>query len=346
MGKRSILAALLLPALFGLIVLLRLNSGGVDSAIARPAALPAPADPFPAATAPSRAGTPAATIALGPDDAAFLQNLRDKFGPALRGRHGQIRAIEQVLAYLAQHYPADWRERIEAFLQALSPELAVQLIAQFESLTRYQDWLRDNRERLTQLPAAQRRAELWLMRRELFGAAAAEEIWAAERRGEQVQSTLAALDRVDGRRVDEKLGSYLGAIESAYGSKAAGLIEQRRTELMNRFLELDSVQSQLAAMAPTERSAALRGIRERMGLASAALDRWDGLDRERDQHWDSGQRYQQERSRIVAEYRGAEQGELLRELQDRSFGTEAEVIRSEEASGFYRYAQSRRIGRE
>lgn len=345
MRKPLLLAALPIVAL-ALFALLR--PGGDD----RPAA-PNPGDAA-AGTAnsirtmpsPSAGTTPAAAVVFGPEDAAFLQGLREKFGPGLGNRHGQIRAIEQIMAYLRQRYPGDWRERMQAFLQALSPELAAELLAQFEALSRYQDWLLENRERLDRLPAAQRRAELWQLRRELFGAEAAEQIWAAERRGEQMQDALAALDAVDGRRVEEKLASYLAAIESAYGGKAAGLIERRRTELMNRFLDLQSVQAQLAAMTPEQRGSALRDIRAGMGMDVAAQERWAALDQQRDRHWDGGAQYQQERARILADYRGEQQAQQLRALQDRSFGAEAEVIRSEEAAGFYRYAQERRIGRE
>jgi len=342
MRKPLLLAALSLAAL-ALIALLRFG-GDASPQATGVSALEDRSAQAAIATGPSVAA--AAAVALGPEDAAFLQGLREKFGPGLRNRHGQLRAIEQIMAYLQQRYPADWRERMQAFLQALTPELAAQLATQFEALSRYQDWLRDNRERLEHLPAAQRRAELWQLRRERFGAEAAEEIWKAERRGEQMQEALAELDAVDGRRVEEKLGSYLAAIESAYGSKAAGLIERRRTELMNRFLDLKSVQTQLAAMPPEQRSSALRDIRAGMGMDAEAQDRWATLDQERDRRWDGGAHYQQERVRILADYRGEEQAQKLRDLQQRSFGEEAEVIRSEEAAGFYRHAQARRIGRE
>ncbi|HSW14179.1 MAG TPA: hypothetical protein VLI06_15135 [Solimonas sp.] len=343
--RKSILIILPLLAALGLFALARPDGGsGPGDTVS---GTPPPATTTTAAAASTAAGAAAASsIVLGPEDAAFLQNLRDKFGPAMRGRHGQIRAIEQVIAYLMERYPADWRERAHAFLQSLSPELAQQLIAGFDSLLRYQDWLRDNRERLKLLPAPQRRAELWQLRQELFGKAAAEEIWAAERRSEQMQDSLAALDVVDGRRIEEKLDSYLSTIDSAYGAGSDRLVERRGTELMNRFLDLKSVQSQLTAMPPGERSTALRGIRQRMGMDESALARWDSLDQERDRQWDAGKSYQQEREQIVAQYRGTEQAEQLRKLQEQNFGAEAEIIRSEEASGFYRYAQGRRIGRE
>lgn len=285
-------------------------------------------------------------VAFSPEDAAFLQGLRQRFAALLHQQHARIRAIEQLINYLKAHYPDDWRERVAAFLSALSPELATELQAAFEALMRYDDWLREQRERLASLPAAQRREELWQKRRELFGEAAAADIWAAERRGEQLQSTLAALDRSDGRALDEKLDDYLAAIDRAYGRDAPMLLDQRRTELMNRFLSLDAVQTQLASLTPTERSATLRDLRARMGLDSAALDRWSGLDRDRDHAWERGQRYLQERQQILARYQGSEQQQRLHALQDQLLGPDADTIRDEESAGFFRYAHARRYGRE
>jgi hypothetical protein len=106
------------------------------------------------------------------------------------------------------------------------------------------------------------------------------------------------------------------------------------------------VQQDLAAQPPDQRRQSLREIRTGMGMDEAAVQRWDELDRVRDQAWDQGQRYMRERQQLAAQYPAVEQEQRLRELQDRTFGDEAETIRAEEAAGFYRYGHRRRLGRE
>lgn len=338
---RKLLLLLGAVAVLGLL----LASHGRRAAItaAAPTAVTAAAPAAPASLSPPP--TPSMALPLSPEDLAFLQALRAKLAPQLRNAHGRIRALEQLLNYLKAHYPADWRERIGAFLALLAPELAAQLQAELDALLRYDDWLLAHRQRLSSLAPAQRRAELWQMRHALFGDSA-DEIWAAERRGEQVQAALAELDRDDGQALDAKLGRYLSAIEGEYGASASQLVETRRTELLNRFLTLDAVQSQLAALPAAARSATLQDLRARMGMDAAALERWSALDRERDQAWEQGQRYRRERDQVAARYQGAEREQRLRALQDELFGADAEVIRSEEAAGFFRYERSRRYGRE
>ncbi len=293
---------------------------------------------------PPKPGT-LANVRLSAEDQAFVASLREKFTSHIHGKHAQIKAIEQLIAYLMAHYPDDWQDRIYAFLKQLFPELADALYEQFQKLIRYNDWLRGNRAALLKLSANDRRRAMWEARREAFGADA-EEIFAAQRSGEQVRDALVSLESAQGMPVDQKLTTYLDAIHAAYGDDADYLIQSRQTEVMNSFLSVNSVQTDLHAMSAEDRQAALRDIRRGMGMDEAALERWDELDRQRDESWDSGQQYMQERERIQSEYEGEEEQRRLQELQEDRFGDEAEIIRNEEEAGFYRYGDRRRFGRE
>jgi hypothetical protein len=343
MRKRSLLVAALL-AVAVVAVLWRSAPGTKPAATASSAAETAPAGPAaPTASAPVLAtGTP---IELSDDDQAFLTRLREKFAPHIAGKHARIKLIEQLIAYLQAHYPADWPTRLRAFLQALFPELAEVLFRQFEQLQQHNAWLAANRELLLSLPPQERRERLWQARRDAFGADA-EEIWAGELRGEQLRDRLAALDADPTLNAETRFSAYLEAIEQSYGETAPAFIESRRTELINRFLDLPSVQTELRAMAPMARSATLRAMRSQAGMDSAALDRWDTLDHQRDRQWDLGQQYLHERARLLAADPAAARNGQLAALQDRLFGDEAETLRSEEAAGFLRFAGERRIGRE
>lgn len=285
------------------------------------------------------------SVVLTEQDNKFITSLREKFGPHINNKHAQIRMIEQIMAYMKSNHPGDWNDRLYVFLRELFPDLADALFEKFQQLVRYDDWLRDNRDTLLQLSDATRRQALWDARREAFGPDA-EEIFAGAVRNEKVQDALAGLNDAENLRFDEKLSVFLDAVHEAYGDSADRFIQNRQTELMNRFVEVPAVQADLHAMSEAERSESLRQMRSAMGLDEAALARWDSLDRERDQAWGRGQNYMEERRRIESQYQGDEREQQMRELQDREFGEEAQIIRNEEEAGFYRYDRKRRYGRE
>jgi hypothetical protein len=108
---------------------------------------------------------------------------------------------------------------------------------------------------------------------------------------------------------------------------------------------LSSIQRELTDLSPAERTKSLRTIRQEMGLDEEALKRWDTLDRTRDGRWDAGARYMTERAALAKELSGEELETRLQEVRARYFGTEAEVIGQEEASGFFRFESPRVWGR-
>jgi hypothetical protein len=183
------------------------------------------------------------------------------------------------------------------------------------------------------------------MRRRVFGADA-DEIWEIARRNERIQESLESLAVSPELDLRESLDAFVGAGRAAYGADADALFRERGTELMNRFLELETVQDDLHALAPAERAAKLREVRAGLGLDEAALQRWEQLDAERDRAWEAGERYLAERARILAESAGERRDQRLRELQDRIFGAEADVIRAEEAADFHRFGHRRVYGTE
>jgi lipase chaperone LimK len=114
---------------------------------------------------------------------------------------------------------------------------------------------------------------------------------------------------------------------------------------MNHFLDLSSVQKELATLPPARRSENLRTIRKEMGLDDAALQRWDELDKVRDTRWEVGSQYMSEREALAQQYSGPELEARLTELRARYFSDEAQTIAEEEQSGFYRFTRPRQWGR-
>ena len=318
---------------------------------AEPPPAAARAEPVEPGAAPGPATVREARVKAGADSAPgegtteaedFIAELRQRFGPWLHLGHARIKLIEQIIGYLKSRYPDDWEQRIEAFIAGAFPDLAEQLLANFRGLTGYNDFLAANRGALQAMSAAERREALWAARREAFGEQA-DEIWAAEIRNAKLQESLAGLGDAGHLRVTEKLEAFVEAIHEVYGEDAQSLLAQRRTELMNRFLDVDAVQGDLRAMAADERRAALRELRSGIGMDGEALQPWDALDEMRDAAWSRGQQYMAERGQLQAA--GAGDGELAA-LRQKYFGEQAELIAAEEAGGFYRYDGERRIGRE
>jgi hypothetical protein len=147
--------------------------------------------------------------------------------------------------------------------------------------------------------------------------------------------------------IDQKLSTFVDAINEAYGETAPQFMERRQTELMTSFVALPSVQDDLHALSPEAREQQLTNIRTAMGLDEEAQGRWRNLDAERDSAWDKGERYMNERDEIVKSSQGDEQARRLADLRARTFGTdEADVIRNEEESGFFRFGHRRIYGKE
>lgn len=311
-----------------------------------PAAGPAAAAPAAAIRErPIRATVAAREMELSPQDREFVDGLRQKFARAISDRHARIKLIEQVIAYLREHYPEDWQSRVRAVLSELFPELVEQLYADFERLLGFNEWLRSHRETLMGLSPEARRAALWDARRAAFGDAAVE-IWRGEVRNQQLIEALAVIDQAQGKGPEQKLAQFLEAVNAAYGPDAPQFIDSTQTELLSRFLSVESVQADLRVMPRPQQHATLRRLRAAVGMDDEALQRWDALDAARDQAWDAGRSYELQRAALAARYEGPELASQLTRLQDQVFGAEAETIRTEEAAGFFRFGSERRIGRE
>jgi hypothetical protein len=314
---------------------------------ASPPAAPASTAAVPALQPRAATAAPPATQmpALTGADRELVRKLREKYGPHIRNQNAQVKLLEELLAYLESLGTPAALDRAYALLQALFPELADALFAKLQGLLHYDGWLQDNRGALNGLSSAERRLALWDARRAAFGADA-EEIWAGELRSQQVNDALASLDTTQGRTLDEKMDVVLAAVQQAYGERAPDFLERRRTELLNGFLSVPAIQGDLHELPPPQQHAALRSIRARLGMDAPALERWDTLDAQRDRAWTAGQDYVFQREQIAAQFQGEERERRLHALQDQLFGEDADTIRSEEAAGFFRYAQARRIGQE
>jgi hypothetical protein len=320
------------------------------------------ADEATSAPAAARAGTPgregAAPAAAGVTrgarteatatsvDPVLVEHLQAEYGAGIEHPSVQMRMIEALMRHFQERNPGNWQEALLAAVRAAFPELYDQIAALLRNRLEYEAWMDENRARLNGMDSAARREALRQAREDRFGQQVAEELWASEIKNRAVGDALAALDARDGTSVTDKLSMYRQSLAGVYGADVDAYLERHRHQAMTRFFDLSSVQQELSAMAPEQRHQTMRELRKGMGLDEESLARWDDLDRSRDQRWDSGARYMAERAALAETYSGAELEQRVHELRVRYFGGEAETIRNEEQSGFFRFERERRWGRD
>ncbi|HWO24683.1 MAG TPA: hypothetical protein VNO30_38335 [Kofleriaceae bacterium] len=311
-----------------------------------PAAAPAPGGgpSVLAARAGGGAARPgAAAGALPADPTELVAYLRGRFGKHIASRYVQMQMIEKLMRHFQGKSPDGWQAELLAVVRAAFPERYDEIAAMLGHRLDYEAWLGANEGRLRGLGERERREAMWEARKRLFGDAA-EEIWASERKGQAVTDALAAIEGLPNATVGDRLAQYKESLVETHQENAETYLQDHRQEVLSRFLALDSVQRELGALPPAERSQALRDVRKGLGLDDAALGRWDTLDTERDRRWAVGQEYMAARAALGTRYAGAELETHLQELRSRYFGAEAATIADEEAGGFFRFAGPRKYG--
>ena len=279
------------------------------------------------------------------DDLSFEQivaMLRKKYGAKLQNGRVQVMMLEQLLQYLKRKYPNDWVHRLQEILAAAFPDRAAQLFDLSKNLYRYQKTNEDMRSKLASMSPDERRKALWEMRKSIFGEEAADEIFAAQKRNEQILGAIETIRNSPNMNIQDKLDHFAKEIKNAYGDQSEKILEKRRMEFTTSFLQ--SVQGDLEKMSDTDRRSSYRSLWQQMGYDNDAVDRLDSLENLRDQRWSDGGKYMKEREEIVGKYSGSERESRLNDLRKSYFKDEADTIREEENAGFFRYSQKRQYG--
>ncbi|EPX63876.1 hypothetical protein D187_005006 [Cystobacter fuscus DSM 2262] len=290
-------------------------------------------------------GTPPETPDTARSEDELIAALRARYGGRLHEPHTQMRLLEQLMRHFQQLDPTGWEARLLALVRRAFPEQAELLAQRLRQRVEYGRWMEEHQKELLGLPEAERRAAVWAERERLFGEDVAERLWAGELRAAAVSDALGAIDALPQASVGERLERYQKSLAQTYGDESPEYVHAHQQELMNRFLDLGSVQRELSAMSPEARARSLREVRQGMGLDEAALERWKELDLRRDTRWELGERYMAERATLAQQASGPELDARLAELRARYFPDEAQTLAEEEASGFFRFNQPRQWGR-
>lgn len=309
-----------------------------ESAIQGAGGLPASAP----STLPGQPGTTAQPPITGEDEAHMMAGFfRQEYGARIHNPYWQLKMLERLMLLLKQKYPQDWEAKLREVLMLAFPDLAEMLLKKLSAFNEYSEWIGSLKGNMTFNDDAERRKAMWDKRVALFGDEAYV-IWEAQYKNEQFADRLVNLEQ-SSAGFAEKSGQYINAMKEVFGPQA--LEGGHTTQKMGRFLELPSVQTELAQMPAAQRREQLREFRSAMGLDEEALQRWDALDAERDQIRAAGMNYMQQREQLTQQYQGAELEQKLSALQDQAFGpVEAKYIRNEEASGYFRFDTPQKIG--
>lgn len=271
--------------------------------------------------------------------------LRSRYGARIHQPHTQMRMLERLMRHFQRLNPSGWEADLLALVKQAFPELYDELALRLHQRVEYERWTREHQAELNAQTPEDRRAAVLAERNALFGKDVADQIWSAELRSVAVSDALKTIDALPQASVNERMAQYKESITQAYGDHAPAYTQAHQQELMDHFLDLGSVQKDLAGMTAEQREAQLRSIRKDMGLDDEAQARWTQLDAQRDARWAMGEQYMAERQQLTQRYSGAELEAQLSQLRLRDFPDEAQTLADEEASGFFRFSQPRQWGK-
>lgn len=278
----------------------------------------------------------------------MVRELQQRYAATIARIGTQVRLLEVKHQILAM-FPEDGAARFLQILKRAFPEHADQVMATLNRLERYQRWLADNEGRLARMSDFERKAALWEKQRELFGEDA-DEIWsgellAAEARTAVMQDTMAELGASYDQSIEEKLDAFQDTLRQTYEDSPDAHVLHERFMLAKAFFSLESVQSELQAMPAEDRQSKMNQVRRQMGFSEEEIEQMQLVDEARDQQWETGLNYMQEREQVAFGYEGEEQQHRLESLRQKYFKEEAGTIRLEEEEGFFRFERPRVYGR-
>lgn len=258
----------------------------------------------------------------------------------------QIKLIEALISYFNKAYPGqDPTSLLNKHISAVFPDLADEIYTKFLQLHRYNEWVEKNRSALWQLSGAEREKVIWSMRTSIFGDAA-DIIWKDSLFSMKIYDAMEFIQRNPMLDFEQQAASFADDVKQKLPDKKDGTNSNDRysLELLSIFLNLENVQAHLHAMGDEERHLALRAARGQMGLSEKMLDRFEMLDQTREQRRQKGMAYTLAREKIEYDFKGEHLENELDKIRDQFFGEEAETLKAEELSGFYRYTNKRIYG--
>lgn len=360
MTRKTLIGLILLLSVVGLVAVLLRNAperGDLIAAANRPARVDftmADGGANPPAPRPGleRAARPAPRPAAPDDDEAFadrmVQMLRLLYGEAIDRTSVQARLIA-FRDQIYRRFGDDGEARFLEILKAAFPGRWQEILRTMDDVESFDDWLVENSAELDALAPPEQQEAVLEKRREIFGEERAADLARAElereHRDRSMKKTMKDLESAADATLDDKLATYMDALESNYAGGPDAWTLGNPSLLAHAFFGLESVSDALAALGPAERQAKINEIRAELGYTEEQIAAQEARDQRREERWQNGLAYMAERQALEERASGADFERELTALQERYFAHEAQTIAAEEADGFYRFERPRLYGR-
>jgi len=277
----------------------------------------------------------------------MISKLKNSYGKRIQELNVQASLIK-VKQYVLNHYDIDGIEHFVRIIQAAFPKYFDSIFSILDRLDIYNEWLIDNQSMLGELSHLEKNGALWEKRRELFGKDAAI-IWSDElaelaQKQTKIHDTIRQLNQAHDLSLDEKLYQLQTLIsENHEGSVQelsinAGMLSQA-------FLNFDSVQQNLKQLSPENRQLEINNARRQLGFSEEQIEAQQAKDEERNQRWDNGLAYMDERNQLIETLNEDELASALDALREKYFKAEAITIKKEEETDFLRFNRPRKYGK-
>ncbi|MGD9209519.1 MAG: hypothetical protein PVI90_02025 [Desulfobacteraceae bacterium] len=250
--------------------------------------------------------------------------------------------LSSFRTYLKTQYPENWHTIQDKILQIAIPEQFNHIKKVYDKIDQYDKWFNSNHNLLATMTLSGIKSTLWQKRKDLFGEDATK-IWSIDSKNDLLQDIIAIFNDASHISIEEKLQVFKNLWADLPTNNNSNTLNQIRKYHM-AFMNLDSVQLELAQMNVARRAEKLLLIRKAMGYDDTKIKEMMNLDAYENQQWDKGRRYMSERDELIKQFTGSEREEQLRLLRQRYFKHEANVIATEEASNYFRFRQKRVYG--
>jgi hypothetical protein len=293
-------------------------------------------------------GNDPALAADEPFIARMAANLQKWYGKTISDRATQA-SLLGVRTFILGTHPANGRSLFYAILKRAFPDYANDIMNTLSKIDEYNQWLVDNKDALLKMTAMDRTTAMWKKRHELLGDDA-EKIWtgetlATDARKAKMKDAMDALNESDGTSIEDKLQVYQGALNSTYKGTPEEFFLENKGMMTMVFFSVDSVQEELKKLSPDARQAEINSIRRQMGYSEEDIEEQAKQDTEREEMWQTGYQYMQQRDKLAAQYQGPELEEKLKALREQYFGATSRTIELEEKDNFFRFKRPRFYGR-
>jgi len=280
-------------------------------------------------------------------EAELATRLQSSFGEQIQDLSVQA-SLMKVKINIQNHYPEDGMNHFSRVILLAFPSHADSILSIIKRLGIYNEWLDDNQTKLDSLSPLELNGTLWQKRQELFGSDA-EIIWSKDRdqmmqKQVRMQDLIHRLDEADDISLDEKLYQLQTSITETYEGTAQA-IEINGGLIAQVFFGLESVQQELQQLSPEERQNQINHARRTSGYNDEQIGHLQKRDEERNKRWNNGFNYMSEREVLSNNLKGSQLEDALSALREKYFKHEANTIRQEEESDFWRYKRRRIYGR-